>query len=187
MPLAWLSRALNQDIRAPLLADRPETALLLRRLEQARLAEQALLVAAHALPAREAVWWACRCAGHARSEERPVWDEAAAAAAEAWVRMPDGPHRARAYAAAHHARFASPEALAALAAFWSGAARTLALREDAAATRLAESIGRSVHLSSLCGPPAERAERLHRFLASAHDIDRGGTGHLVTPGGKAPC
>lgn len=183
MPLSWISTHLHIDRSSSLLADHPSSALLLDRLERRALLDAAICLAAHALPAREAVWWACRCAAHTCGLHGGAPDDAAAAqAAEAWVRKPDSPRRAQAYAAAQRARFQSAEALTALAPFWAGAETRLSLRVEAAAQRLGGTVENAVRIAGFRGLPAARAERLHQFLASARDIAQGGAGHLPAAG-----
>ncbi|WP_284944990.1 DUF6931 family protein [Acidisoma cladoniae] len=170
---------LKLDDMSPLITDHPGSAVLLRRLERADLADAALCLAAHALPPREAVWWACRCARHAvTAEGRLPADIAAGEAAEAWVRDPTSAHRARAYAAARRAQFQSAEALAGLAVFWSGAEATLSMPATAAAAQLSQTVENAVRMASFRGAPQGRPLRLHHFLESARDIDQGGAGHL---------
>ncbi|MCB8881036.1 hypothetical protein ACELLULO517_12390 [Acidisoma cellulosilytica] len=185
MPLTWITLKLGLDRASPLLADHPDSPTLLRRLEQTGRVDAALRLAAHALPAREAVWWACRCAYYAGdSERRSALDAAAAEAAEAWVRQPGSARRAKAYAAAQRAQFQSAEALAALAAFWSGAQAKLSMRPEAAAAQLCQSVEHAVRLAGYRGAPAARPQRQRQFLASARDIAAGGAGH-ISPANEA--
>jgi hypothetical protein len=72
---------------------------------------------AHAMPKREAVWWACRAA----IETAPTGAlQAALKAAEAWVIDPVEDRRVAAQLAAEAAGFDSPAGCAAAAAAWSG-------------------------------------------------------------------
>src|ERR1044072_6317072 len=62
----------------------------LARLEQAGLLVEATRLIAHALPAREAVWWACACSRHTAASGTPLAAEAAGRdAAGGWGRQPD--------------------------------------------------------------------------------------------------
>jgi hypothetical protein len=72
---------------------------------------------AHALPRREAVWWACRAAFGTVSDGR---EEAALRAAEAWVVEPVEDNRIVAQGAAETAGYDTPAGCAAAAAAWSG-------------------------------------------------------------------
>jgi len=63
---------------------------------------------AHALPAREAVWWGCLCLQHARGDSLPPADRAACRAAVQWVMRPNEENRAAAVTPAQAAGPASP-------------------------------------------------------------------------------
>src|SRR5687768_947309 len=58
---------------------------------------------AHALPKREAVWWACLCARQVCGAEAPAPMTAALGAAEKWVAEPSEDHRRAALPAAEAA------------------------------------------------------------------------------------
>ena len=75
---------------------------------------------AHALPKREAVWWACVCARQVADGKEPAPVKAALAAAEKWVADPSEDNRATAMPAARRPSWATPAGCAAMAAFWSG-------------------------------------------------------------------
>ncbi|WP_406566078.1 DUF6931 family protein [Acidisoma silvae] len=183
MSFAWIKSNLGIAETSPLLDGHPSSLLLIDRLEQADLLDAAICIAAHALPAREAVWWACRCAAHtAPMPHRPLADIAASKAAEAWVRRPDNSSRRRAYAAARQAQFQSAEALAALAVFWAAAEQRLSIQPDKALARLAQNVEQAVRLASYRGSPDRRIARQRHFLASARDIAAGGAGHLPAAG-----
>ena len=82
---------------------------------------EAVSFLAQALPRLEAVTWAARCVrdvGEARGRKPP--EAAALKAALLWVQDPSESRRRAAYDAATAADGSSPEALAALAAFFSG-------------------------------------------------------------------
>ena len=60
----------------------------LERLAADDLLVEAARLCAHALPAREAVWWATRCAVATAPADLSQPDQEAGALAEAWVRRP---------------------------------------------------------------------------------------------------
>ena len=64
-----------------------EVPVALERLEQAGFLTEATRLVAHALPKREAVWWACMCVSHTAPPDLPSIDRAAREAAEEWVRQ----------------------------------------------------------------------------------------------------
>src|SRR5258708_36487245 len=93
----------------------------LARLEQAGLLIEATRLIAHALPAREAVWWACACSRYtAACGVDPAAETKVREAAEEWVRKPTDEHRRAAMKEAETTGFGSSEAWAAVGAFWSG-------------------------------------------------------------------
>jgi uncharacterized Zn-binding protein involved in type VI secretion len=67
------------------------------------------------------VWWACACAHHtAASGTDPSAEAKVREAAEEWVRKQTDEHRRTAMEQAETTGFGSPEAWAAVGAFWSG-------------------------------------------------------------------
>ncbi len=75
---------------------------------------------AFALPKRESVWWACLCVRATLPEPADAAEEAALAAAEAWVYQPGEESRRAAMAAAEAAGLSAPASWCGMAAFWSG-------------------------------------------------------------------
>ena len=75
---------------------------------------------AHALPKREAVWWAVLCVWEVVGPSPPEPIEAGLRAAEAWVKDASETNRRAARAAAKVAGLSSPAGLTASAAFQSG-------------------------------------------------------------------
>ena len=154
---------------------------MLDRLAAAGFFPEATRLLAHALPKREAVWWACMCARHtAASGADPASEAAVRESAEEWVRRQTDAFRRAAMARAQAAGFSSPESWAAVAAFWSG---------DSMAPPEAPKVPPEPHLAGLAaagavalaavrGRAERREERLRRFLDSARDIAAGGPGHL---------
>src|SRR5262249_59914719 len=63
-----------------------QVAEALDHLEAAGFLTEATRLIAHALPKREAVWWACMCAIHTAPADLPPADRVAREAAEDWVR-----------------------------------------------------------------------------------------------------
>lgn len=154
----------------------------LDQLEAAGLHNDAVRLAAHALPKREAVWWACMCAMAVPDPALPPADVAARTAAEAWVRNPgDDALRRAAWDAAQKTTFRSPEAWAAVGAFWSGGSMA---PEGLPAVPPAEhltgvAVCGAVLMASVRSRPERAPQRLLRFLASARDIAGGGAGRIA--------
>ncbi len=75
---------------------------------------------AHALPAREAIWWGCLCLQHACGSDLSAKDRAAAKAALQWVLQPNEVNRAATKAPAEAAGPPSPAGALAMAAHRTG-------------------------------------------------------------------
>jgi len=154
--------------------------LALERLVAAARLADAMKVCAHALPRREAVWWACMCARAVPDAALPPTDAAAIEAAETWVRRPDEAARRAAAAAAEKTGFSTPEAWVAMGAFWSGGSmagegQPIVPPPD---HLTGAAVAGAVMLASVRHAPARQKERLEKFLASARDIAGGGAGRL---------
>jgi hypothetical protein len=185
VPLAPLVPRLElEGPAAQTVAGVPTADLALSRLESAGLHTEAVRLAAHALPKREAVWWACMCAGAVAPPPPGLApsDAAARQAAEAWVRKPadDGLRRA-AWDAAQATDFRSPEAWAAVGAFWSGGSMSPAGQPTVPPgdhlTGVA--VSGAVLLAAVRHRPERSAARMQRFLAAARDIAAGGAGRIT--------
>jgi hypothetical protein len=152
----------------------------LASLEAGGLLVEAARLCAHALPAREAVWWAARCAAATASADLPQIDQEARALAEAWVRQRSDAIRREAMDKAQLAGCTSAEAWAAVAAFWSGDSMAPADQPKVppAPHLTGVAVAGAVVLASVRGDPARQSARLKRFLVSARDIAAGGAGHL---------
>jgi hypothetical protein len=162
-----------------LVADADVT-LAIDRLEAAQMLGDATRLYAFALPRREAVWWASMCATATTPNEQPTAERHAREAAEAWVRHQDEPSRRAAMAAARAAGLRSPEAWAAVAAFWSDG--SIAAAGQPIVPPPPHLTGTAVHgavtMAAVRDKPQLRDNRLRRFLASARDIAAGGIGRV---------
>ncbi|MGG5820956.1 DUF6931 family protein [Falsiroseomonas sp. HW251] len=152
-------------------------------LAAAGFLSEAVKIAAHALPKREAVWWACMCARHTAPKDVPSL-EAICQAAEAWVRSQTEDARYAAFRLAEANGLDTPEAWAAVGAFWSGDSMSApeAPKVPPAPHLAGLAVAGSVNLSSIRGDVLLRDARVARFLDSARDIARGGAGRLPPEG-----
>ncbi|MBX9701878.1 MAG: hypothetical protein K2X74_20755 [Acetobacteraceae bacterium] len=152
----------------------------LARLEAEAQLMPACRLVAHALPKREAVWWACMCARAVPDEKAVPLDAAALEAAETWVRRPDEAARRACMAAAEKSNFRSTEAWAAVGAFWSGGSMApegqpvIPPGDHLTGTAIAG----AVILAGVRRTPQHLDARLTRFLASAREIAAGGAGRM---------
>lgn len=134
---------------------------------------------AHALPAREAVWWGCLCARSVTTEASPPVALAALKAGEAWAYQPTEENR-RAAEVATQAEGALEHAAgwAAQAAFW--ATGSISPAENPVVPPgpffTATAVSALLLIGANSGPPPEVPQRLTNFLAWGRDIGAGGTG-----------
>jgi hypothetical protein len=157
----------------------------LDRLEAAGFHLEATRLVAHTLPKREAVWWACMCAIHTAPADLPAADRAAREAAEDWVRHQTDTSRRIAWDRAQASGSRTPEAWAAIAAFWSG--DSMSPEGQPAVPPAPHLAGMAaagaVALASVRGDVARRETRLRNFLESGRNIAAGGPGRLLAETG----
>ena len=103
-----------------LLQGNPTSALFIHQLVEQRLYPDAVRFLAHALPKREATWWACLCARNSLTDNAPANEIKAIELAEAWVYKPTEENRKLTLPAAEATGFKTAASWAAVAAFWSG-------------------------------------------------------------------
>jgi hypothetical protein len=148
--------------------DRP--AAFFARLRAEGLADDALLFAAQALPRLSAVKWACGCVSDPPGPSLSPADAKALRAALDWVEEPCEAYRRAAQSAADAAEYRSPEAFAALAAFWSGgsiAPETSPQPVPAAANLCGKAAYAAAALASARGEAVQAAARKNRYLDMA--------------------
>lgn len=171
-----LAAAGGVDLQAP--AGHTPAQFLESLLAESKLAE-AVQFLAFALPAREAVWWACACARAQQSVAPPRPPMLAALeSAEAWVREPTDEHRRTAMARAQATTMDGPAAWAAVAAFWSGG--SMAPPDVPAVPApphlLGIAVSGAITLAAVQPDPQQADEQRRRFVAAGLDIARGGLG-----------
>lgn len=181
VPLAPIRARLELDATGEAaLGDAADAPAALDALLAAGRLPDAMRLLAHALPKREAVWWACMCARGVPALAPRAQDLEALAAAEAWVRKPEEATRRACMTAGEKAGFVSPEAWAAAAAFWSGGSMAPeGLDPVPPAEHLTgAAVSGAIIMAALRHMPERMPRRLPRFLASAQDIARGGAGRI---------
>jgi hypothetical protein len=141
------------------------------------LVDDAVRVLAHALPKREAVYWACRCVRATAGSEPAPLAAAALKNAEAWVADPSDGNRRAAYDAAVQAEFGTAAGCAALAAFLSGGSLGPAELPEVPPHPLmtARMVTNAVLLSGVVSHPAKAAERYARFVTQGIPLANGAT------------
>lgn len=152
----------------------PGPTAFLTALLQEELLQDAVHYLANALPHRETVAWACRCARHVFVGELSPEDEAALAAAEAWVQAPDQDACDAAGAAAEETGLEGMACFAALAAQYTGESMTGP--ELPAVPPPPELIARaaagSIFMAAAEGDPEEMDNRFKSCLALGIELAR---------------
>ncbi len=153
---------------------RPEThpreyiALLLER----ELYPDAVKFLAHALPKREAVWWAWISARRAAGEKPAPPIKASLDATEHWIAQPTDPNRRAAMAEAEKAGFDSAAGCAGLGAFFSGG--SVAPPELAAVPpgeyHTARAVAGAVTIAAVSAEPEKAPEKFRSFVAQGLDV-----------------
>jgi hypothetical protein len=130
---------------------------------------------AHALPKREAVWWACLCARQVSGGGPPAKEAAALQAAEKWAADPSEDNRRAALPAAEAAELATPAGCAAMAAFWSGGslAPPSAPAVPPGEHLTAHGVAGAVLLAAVRREPEKAAEKYRKFLALGVEVASG--------------
>ena len=162
-------------VAAALLHDHLTPSQFLDLLTARRLFKDATSFLAHALPNREAVWWAVLCVREVAGSVPPEGLAAALRAAEAWVQDPSEENRRAAREAAKAAGAGSPAGLAARAAFQSGGSLgppdgpEILPSEHATARGVAN----AVTFASLQAPAEKAPERFPSFVARGVEVATG--------------
>ncbi len=103
-----------------LLQNNPTAAHYLQELITLEYYVDAVYFLAHALPKREATWWACLCARQAWTEKTPENEIKAVELAEAWVYKPTEDNRILILPITEELTYKTATSWAVMAAFWSG-------------------------------------------------------------------
>ncbi len=160
------------------LGDDTTPAELLDRLIADDELHEATRFLAHALPKREAVWWACLCARSVLPADAKPEVEDILKIAETWVYKPTEENRRAAMASAEAVGFDAPASWAAVAAFWSGGsmappeAPPVAPGDELTGT----AVSAAVMIAALQTEPERAQEKYRQFLDQGIDVANGGSG-----------
>jgi Family of unknown function (DUF6931) len=129
---------------------------------------------AHALPKREAVWWAWFCARRAAGPEPAPDIKAALSATENWIVQPTDENRRSAMKAAEKATFGTPAGCAGLGAFFSGGsvAPPEAPPNPPGEFMTAKAVAGAVMLAAVATEPETAPDKYRAFLAQGVEITR---------------
>ena len=141
-------------------------------LVEQKLYPDAVRFLAHALPKREAVWWAWVTARRTAGEKPPPTIKAALDATERWIAQPSEENRRAAMAAAEKAGFDSAAGCAGLGAFFSGG--SLAPPElppvPPGEYLTAKAVSGAVIFAAVAGEPEKAPEKFKSFVAQGVDV-----------------
>ncbi|MDQ2667567.1 MAG: hypothetical protein M3Z05_16345 [Gemmatimonadota bacterium] len=157
---------LGGDATALLAGGVPAPRVFVAQLLERDLHADAIRFIAHALPRREAVWWAWVCARKVAGDEPVPAVKAALDATERWIVQPTDEHRRQALHFGEAADFGTPAGCAALAAFMS--AGSLApphappVPPDEFMT--AKAVAGSVTLAAVTTEPERAKEKFNEFV-----------------------
>ena len=163
------------DEAKPLLKPQQTPGQLLEALAAKSYWIDAVRLLAHALPKREAVWWALVCARTAHGANPPPKIAAALQAAEKWVLDPSEENRRPAWPAAEAAEIGTPAGCAAVAAFWTGGslAPPQAPVIPPGEFLTAQGVAGSVLLAAVLTQPEKAQEKYKQFINTGAEIASG--------------
>jgi hypothetical protein len=144
-------------------------------LNDKKLPQDAIKFLAHALPKREAIWWALLCAKEVHGAKPAAPIAAALQATEKWITDPSEDNRRAAGATAEPAGYGTPAGCAAVSAFWSGGSlgppNTPVVPPGEFLT--AHGVGGSVMLAAVLTEPEKAPEKYRKFLTLGLEIASG--------------
>jgi hypothetical protein len=129
---------------------------------------------AHALPKREAVWWAWFCARRVSGPEPPPEIRASLSATEKWIVQPNEENRRAAMKAAEQATFGTPAGCAGLGAFFSGGSLGPpdTPPNPPGEFMTAKAVAGAVMLAAVATEPEKAPEKYQAFVAEALEVAR---------------
>ncbi|RLT95011.1 DUF6931 family protein [Ketobacter sp.] len=136
---------------------------------------------AHALPKREAIWWACLAVKKTLPADAPAPQQAALNAAEQWAIQPTEENRQLAKAWSEKTQQKSAASWAATAAFWSGGSMAKPGEPDMPAPPFlyAHAVAGAISMAAFSPEPDNAAEQYQRFIRQALDLAAGGRGEVA--------
>jgi hypothetical protein len=143
-----------------------------RLLAASKLFPDAVRFVAHALPKREAVWWAWVCARRSAGSSPPPNIKAALAATEAWIAQPTEENRRAAHEAGKTAEFGTAAGCAALAAFFSGGSLAPPHVAPVPPGELltAKAVSGAVIFAAVAIEPEKAPEKFNGFIAQGLEV-----------------
>ncbi len=149
-----------------------------RKLIDEKAVDAAIELLAHALPRREAVWWAATCVRERLPEPAPAVELRLLAGAEDWVRKPSDEQRRAVFELARAEGMGTPAGLVASAVFFSGDTLGPADRPPVppAGNLVGTMVVNAVRIAATRLAAQEGPQWLAEFLTVGIDIASGGSG-----------
>jgi hypothetical protein len=146
--------------------------------------QDAVKFVAHALPRREAVWWALVCAREAAGDQPTPEVRAALDATDIWMRHPGDEQRRAAMDAAKAATLKTPAGCAGLAAFLSGGSLSVPGQPEVSPGpfHTAKAVFGAVAIAAIGEEPATAPERFQKFID--HGLALGDRANAWWPGSR---
>lgn len=172
-----------QEVAQNLLRDDLTPAQFLELLIENEQYIDATRFLAHALPKREAVWWACLCTRSSLGEHPRPDVLAALKAAEQWVYEPTDENRRATMSAAEASGFEAPASWAAVAAFWSGDSLSPPDTPPVPPPEnlTGNTVASAIMMATVVTEPQKAPQRYRTFLDQGIEIAKGGTGERSQP------
>ncbi|MGF1834227.1 DUF6931 family protein [Photobacterium sanguinicancri] len=155
-----------------------QPAALINATLEAELFSDTAIFIAHALPVREAIWWACCCTSLLNDWNEDEFN--AIRAAKAWVHTPDETARRFAEQMAIKADLQTGAGWVAQAAFWSGGSMTSPSDPvvPPPANLYSHAVAGAVNLTAALPDGEDAAERYEIFFKIGLNIAQGGNGQI---------
>ena len=155
----------------PEIKPRPFLEILIEK----RLHDDAVMLMAHAMPKREAIWWACQCIRSANGDTLVPPASALIAETEAWVAKPTDEQRRKTFDLAERANFDPPAGFLGMAVFFSSGSLSLPNlppvppKEHLAAGM----VGNCVKIAAVCQGGSRSAEFYPQFFTLGFGVAAG--------------
>ena len=160
------------DDAAALLRPDPAPLAAVNLLVEKNLFPDAVRFLAHALPKREAVWWAWVCARRVSGDKPPAKIAAVLEATERWIAHPNDANCRAAKDAADEAGLDSAAACAGLAAFFSGVSLSPPEAPPVPPGEFltAKAVSGAVIFAAVKPEPAKAPEKFKSFIAQGVEV-----------------
>jgi hypothetical protein len=164
---------LGSEANALLRPDIPPQSFIERLIENEEFAD-AVRFLAHALPKREAVWWAWFCARRVSGADPSPEIRASLSATEKWIVQPSEENRRQAMHEAEQATFGTPAGCVGLGAFFSGGsvAPPDTPTNPPGEFMTAKAVAGAIILAAVATEPEKAPEKYRSFLAQGIEVAR---------------